>query len=93
MNYLERLSLNDVKTICALIGPKELKQNFRANSNGFSAIKPGFRPNSISDEMAVSLTAQNVAMRFISKFLNEKIQSMMDKIIGEQANLIAPGIP
>jgi len=93
MNYLERLSSNDIKTICELIGPRELKQNFRANSNGFSTIKPGFRPNSISDEMAVSLTAQNVAMRFISKFLNEKIQSMMDKIAGEQDNLISQGIP
>ena len=31
-------------------------------------------------------------MRFISKFLNEKIQSMMDKIVGEQANLIAKGV-
>ena len=93
MNYLERLSSNDIKTICELIGPRELKQNFRANSNGFSTIKPGFRPNSISDEMAVSLTAQNVAIRFISKFLNEKIQSMMDKIAGEQDNLISQGIP
>lgn len=93
MNYLERLSSNDIKTICELIGSRELKQNFRANSNGFSTIKPGFRPNSISDEMAVSLTAQNVAMRFISKFLNEKIQSMMDKITGEQDNLISQGIP
>ena len=77
MNYLERLSSGDVKTICELIGPRELKQNFRANSNGFNTIKPGFRPNSLSDEMAVSLTAQNVTMRFISKFLNEKIQSMI----------------
>lgn len=44
MNYLERLSSGDVKTICELIGPRELKQNFRANSNGFNTIKPGFRP-------------------------------------------------
>ena len=33
MNYLERLSSGDVKTICELIGPRELKQNFRANSD------------------------------------------------------------
>ena len=93
MNYLERLSSGDVKTICELIGPRELKQNFRANSNGFNTIKPGFRPNSLSDEMAVSLTAQNVTMRFISKFLNEKIQSMMDKIASEQDKLISQGVP
>lgn len=93
MNYLERLSSGDVKTICELIGPRELKQNFRANSNGFNTIKPGFRPNSLSDEMAVSLTAQNVTMRFISKFLNEKIQSMMDKIASEQDKLILQGVP
>lgn len=42
MNYLERLSSGDVKTICELIGPRELKQNFRANSNGFNTIKPAF---------------------------------------------------
>lgn len=93
MNYLERLSSGDVKTICELIGPRELKQNFRANSNGFNTIKPGFRPNSLSDEMAVSLTAQNVTMRFISKFLNEKIQSMMDKIASERDRLISQGVP
>lgn len=93
MNYLERLSSDDVKTICELIGPRELKQNFRANSNGFNTIKPGFRPNSLSDEMAVSLTAQNVTMRFISKFLNEKIQSMMDKIASERDKLISQGVP
>lgn len=93
MNYLERLSSGDVKTICELIGPRELKQNFRANSNGFNTIKPGFRPNSLSDELAVSLTAQNVTMRFISKFLNEKIQSMMDKIASERDRLISQGVP
>lgn len=93
MDYLNRLSKTDVESICKLIGSRDLKQNFRTNSNGFSIIKPGFRPNTISDEEAVALTVQNVSMRFISKFLNEKIQSLMDKIIGEQANLIAKGIP
>lgn len=93
MDYLNRLSKNDVESICKLIGPRGLKQNFRTNSNSFSSIKPGFRPNTISDEEAVALTAQNVSMRFISKFLNEKIQSLMDKINSEQANLTAKGIP
>ena len=92
MNYLEKLLPDDVELICKLIGSKKLKQNFQANSNGFSTIKPGFRPNTVSDEAAISLTAQNSSMRFISKFLNEKIQSMMDKIVGEQANLIAKGV-
>lgn len=92
MNYLEKLLPDDVELICKLIGSKKLKQNFQANSNGFSTIKPGFRPNTVSDEAAISLTAQNSSMRFISKFLNEKIQSMMDKIVGEQTNLIAKGV-
>ena len=74
MNYLEKLLPDDVELICKLIGSKKLKQNFQANSNGFSTIKPGFRPNTVSDEAAISLTAQNSSMRFISKFLNEKIQ-------------------
>lgn len=93
MDYLNRLSKTDVESICKLIGSRDLKQNFQTNSNGFSRIKPGFRPKTISDEEAVTLTVQNVTTRFISKFLNEKIQSLMDKIIGEQANLIAKGIP
>lgn len=93
MDYLNRLSKTDVESICKLIGLRDLKQNFQTNSNGFSRIKPGFRPKIISDEEAVTLTVQNVTTRFISKFLNEKIQSLMDKIIGEQANLIAKGIP
>lgn len=93
MDYLNRLSKTDVESICKLIGSRDLKQNFQTNSNGFSRIKPGFRPKTISDEEAVTLTVQNVTTRFISKFLNEKIQSLMDKIIGEQANLTAKGIP
>ena len=93
MDYLNRLSKTDVESICKLIGLRDLKQNFQTNSNGFSRIKPGFRPKTISDEEAVTLTVQYVTTRFISKFLNEKIQSLMDKIIGEQANLIAKGIP
>lgn len=93
MDYLNRLSKTDVESICKLIGSRDLKQNFQTNSNGFSRIKPGFRPKTISDEEAVTLTVQNVTTRFISKFLNEKIQSLMDKIIGEQANLMAKGIP
>ena len=93
MDYLNRLSKTDVESICKLIGSRDLKQNFQTNSNGFSRIKPGFRPKTMSDEEAVTLTVQNVTTRFISKFLNEKIQSLMDKIIGEQANLIAKGIP
>lgn len=93
MDYLNRLSKTDVESICKLIGSRDLKQNFQTNSNGFSRIKPVFRPKTISDEEAVTLTVQNVTTRFISKFLNEKIQSLMDKIIGEQANLMAKGIP
>lgn len=93
MDYLNRLSKTDVESICKLIGSRDLKQNFQTNSNGFSRIKPVFRPKTISDEEAVTLTVQNVTTRFISKLLNEKIQSLMDKIIGEQANLMAKGIP
>lgn len=92
MNYLEGLSQNDVEIICKLIGPKKLKQNFQANSNGFSAIKPGFRPNTISDVDAIQLATRNSSIRFVSKFLNEKIKSMMDKIVGEQTNLIREGV-
>lgn len=72
MDYLNRLSKTDVESICKLIGSRDLKQNFQTNSNGFSRIKPGFRPKTISDEEAVTLTVQNVTTRFISKFLNEK---------------------
>ena len=62
MDYLNRLSKTDVESICKLIGSRDLKQNFRTNSNGFSIIKPGFRPNTISDEEAVALTVQNVSI-------------------------------
>ena len=48
MNYLERLSSNDVKTICELIGPRELKQNFKKNVKWFNYVKPGFRPDKVS---------------------------------------------
>ena len=66
MDYLNRLSKTDVESICKLIGSRDLKQNFQTNSNGFSRIKPGFRPKTISDEEAVTLTVQNVTTRFIA---------------------------
>ena len=66
MDYLNRLSKTDVESICKLIGSRDLNQNFHTNSNGFIRIKPGFRPKTISDEEAVTLTVQNVTTRFIS---------------------------
>ena len=84
MNYLERLSSGDVKTICELIGPRELKQNFKKNVKWFNYVKPGFRPDRVSNEQAIEITVDNVFRPFVSDFLNEKIKILMDKIADEK---------
>lgn len=91
MNYLERLSSGDVKTICELIGPRELKQNFKKNVKWFNYVKPGFRPDRVSNEQAIEITVDNVFRPFVSDFLNEKIKILMDKIADEKETLVAQG--
>ena len=91
MNYLERLSSNDVKTICELIGPRKLKQNFKKNVKWFNYVKPGFRPDKVSNEQAIEITVDNVFRPFVSDFLNEEIKILMDKIADEKETLVAQG--
>lgn len=91
MNYLERLSSGDIKKICELIGPRKLKQNFKKNVKWFNYVKPGFRPDRVSNEQAIEITVDNVFRPFVSDFLNEEIKILMDKIADEKETLVAQG--
>ena len=59
MKYTELLNDDDVQYICKAISGKNFKKIFADSPKEFARIKPGFRPNSMSDEDAVEIAIKN----------------------------------
>jgi len=64
------LNENDLKRLCALIPGKEYKGYFRKNSKEFAKIKPGFRPNGLTDAETIKLAITYANKPYISFFVN-----------------------
>ena len=64
------LDENDLKRLCALIPGKEYKSYFKKTSKEFVKIKPGFRPNGLTDAETIKLATTYANKPYISDFVN-----------------------
>ena len=55
------------------ITPKEIKEYFKKNPRTFNKIKPGFRPESLSDSDVFSIVESNRQEPFIEAYFDEMI--------------------
>lgn len=91
MNYISLLTQDEIAIICNLISGKRFKALFQKNSKEFSKIKPGFRPNGISEKNAVSLGIKYIDKPFISSFVNITVENWLKEIDEFHTNLVSNG--
>ncbi len=92
MNYLTNLTNDQKLELCKLIGGDLFKIAFRQSPKQFNKIKPGFRPESISPDAAVTLAAKNTDTQFISSFINSHVEGWMKEIEEYKADKIKEGL-
>ncbi|MEY8396453.1 hypothetical protein AALB64_16845 [Lachnospiraceae bacterium 45-P1] len=91
MNYIEKLTDEELAYICNLITGKEIKKFFQSKPEKFSKIRPGFRPNGISEKMALKLMIRYRNESFIGTFVNDRIVLLLKEINTQRNNLVKEG--
>lgn len=91
MNYISLLTQDEILILCNLISGKGFKVLFQKKSKDFSKIKPGFRPNGISEKDAVSLGIKYIDKPFISSFVNTTVEKWLKEIDENYTNLVSNG--
>lgn len=91
MNYISLLTQDEIAILCNLISGKGFKVLFQKKSKEFSKIKPGFRPNGISEKDAVSLGIKYIDKPFISSFVNATVDNWLKEIDEFHTNLVLNG--
>lgn len=91
MNYIEKLTDEELAYICNLITGKEIKKYFQSKPQKFSKICPGFRPNGISEKMALRLMTRYRNEPFIGTFVNDRIVLLLKEISTQRNNLVKEG--
>ena len=80
MNYLEKLTNDDLKYICEIIPSNSVKGHFKKYNKHFHKIKPGFRPETLNMEEIFEILYKNHSEPFISDFINNYISEEIKKI-------------
>lgn len=80
MSLISNLSDKELSELCAIITPKELKEYFKKNPRAFNKIKPGFRPDSLSDNDIVSIIVANREDPFIEAFFDNNVPLLLKHI-------------
>lgn len=91
MNYIEKLTDEELNYICNLITGKEIKKYFQSKPQKFSKICPGFRPNGISEKKALKLIIRYRNEPFIGTFVNDRIILLLREINIQRDNLVKEG--
>ena len=90
-DYISLLNDQETEYIGTLIGGKNIRHFFQKEPGEFAKIRPGFRPNAISDADAVELVSRYRNRAFISSLLTKWINKWFDEIHSFQVDLIKKG--
>lgn len=91
MRYYTQLSEDEIRAICLCYPYKELITGFKKCSRDFSALMPGHRPQSISEENGRNLIANNPRSNLTAKMVEVLLSSWVPKIDGFVKEQITDG--
>ncbi len=91
MNYISLLTQDEIAILCNIISGKNFRKLFQKNSKDFAMIKPGFRPNSISEKDAVALGIKYIEKPFICSFVNASVENLLEEVDELYANMCLQG--
>lgn len=80
MKYYTVLSDEEIRAICLCYPYKELISGFKKCSKDFSALLPGHRPQSVSEETGRNLIADNLHSNLTAKMVEVLLSSWVPKI-------------
>lgn len=77
---LSKLNKTGIEYLCRQMSPKEIKSYFQKFPKDFTRIKPGFRPNALSDDDAVNLMIRHSDKPFIWSFIENTVKLWFSEI-------------
>lgn len=80
MSLITNLNSRDLNALCEIITPKEIRNYFKKNPHKFNKIKPGFRPESLSDNDIFTIVETNRKDSFIEDYFDNNIPLLIDTI-------------
>ena len=80
MIKLGSLSMDEQKYICSQVSFREAKAYFQKNPRKFNDIKPGFRPEKLSDSDTLQILVRFIKDPFIDLFLEKEILGWLAQI-------------
>ena len=91
MINFDTLTTDELEYICGQIPLSSSRQYFQKNPKYFAEIKPGFRPERLSDADTFSLLSRNVKKHFIASFLENKVSQWLEEIQANRNRLADEG--
>lgn len=91
-NYLETLSKEETEELLNIIGGNYFKGNFVSTPREFSKLKPGFRPDKVTNEDALKLATKNIDRSFIITVVNSRVDSWLKEISSESGTRVSNGL-
>lgn len=82
---------SEVKYLCELITPKEIKLYFQKNPTAFAELQSGFRAKALTDQRAIDLIVRNRNKNFVAAFLNSFIETCRKEIHDKIVSLTEVG--
>lgn len=77
---LTKLNKTGIEYLCRQMSPKEIKSYFQKFPKDFTRIKPGFRPNALSDDDAINLMIRHSDKPFIWSFIENTAKRWLSEI-------------
>ena len=91
MKKIAELTEEEIRYIANQIHIPMIRMLFQKNSKGFAKIKPGFRPNKLSDADTLSLFVRNINEHFINLFLDNMVSTWLQEITENRDKLVNEG--
>lgn len=80
MPDLAKLNKSEIEYLCRRMSPKEIKSYFQKFPKDFTRIRPGFRPNALSDDEAINLMIRFSDKPFIWSFIENTVRLWFSEI-------------
>lgn len=75
-----QISDEELEQLIDIISGRTFKKYFQKNPNAFGKMLKGFRPESLTDEMATQLAKKNKDTPFIISYVEKKVQNWLEEI-------------
>ena len=77
---LSKLDKEQIEYLCQQMSPKDIRSYFQKFPKDFTRIRPGFRPNALSDVDTINLMIRNCDKPFIRNYIDNTVKQWLKEI-------------